>query len=167
MVSSSEERLASSRQTNDMDETPSTPVAHAEGGRSVSVSPDALGNVFVTGDHNDVCVTLIIADQRLLARFCSSAPHTGAIANPYRGLDAFYETDSAFSFGRSKLIRRAWVLFQKLQRGQEPRILTAVGTSGSGKSSLGRLRRRRCWGLCLWPAKIDAPGPWTKRKRGR
>lgn len=107
--------------------------------RGVSVGRDALGNVIVTGDRNVVRVTLVVADQRLVEQFSKSPDLSAkATATPYRGLDAFYETNADFFFGRTKLIRRAWVLFQNLQRGNDPRILAVVGGSGSGKSSLVR-----------------------------
>ena len=75
--------------------------------RNIAVGRDALGNVFVSGDRNDVRVTLVVADQRLLAELTVKSE-----INPYRGLDAFYETDARFFLGRQKLVRRAWVLFQ-------------------------------------------------------
>jgi hypothetical protein len=118
------------------DETPV--VTRADGDRSISVGRDALGNVFVTGDHNAVRLTVVVADQRLLARVYPPAAAALSVENPYRGLDSFYETDAAFFFGREKLVRRAWVSFQKLQHGAAPRILAVVGASGSGKSSLVR-----------------------------
>jgi hypothetical protein len=113
-------------------------MAGAGGDRSISVGHDALGNVFVTGEGNDVRVTLIVADQRLLAALHLPPPATGTIGNPYPGLDAFSETDADFFFGRRKLARRGWALFQKLQLGPGPRILVVLGPSGSGKSSLVR-----------------------------
>jgi TPR repeat protein len=102
--------------------------------RRISIGRDAVGNVLVNGEGNNVQVTLIVADERLISASISA----GAIDNPYRGLDAFREVDSAWFFGQTKLIRRTWVLFQKLQRGADPRILAIVGASGSGKSSLVR-----------------------------
>jgi WD40 repeat protein len=105
--------------------------------RGVTIGRDAANNVIVTGDRNDVRVTLIVVDRRLRDDF--ALPATGqAIENPYRGLDAFYETDAAWFFGRTKLIERAWILFQNLQHGTGPRILAVTGASGSGKSSLVR-----------------------------
>jgi WD40 repeat protein len=100
----------------------------------ISVGHDALGNVFVTGDGNtvDVRLTIVTADARLQAR---DAPPAG---NPYRGLQAFGEADSAVFFGREDLIVRLWTRFHSLQRGSAPRILPVLGASGSGKSSLVR-----------------------------
>ena len=68
---------------------------------SVVVGRDALGNVFITGDGNtvEVKLTVVAADTRLRARDPST------LHNPYRGLDAFRETDSAVFFGREDLIR--------------------------------------------------------------
>jgi WD40 repeat protein len=52
---------------------------------------------------------------------------------PYRGLDAFSEEDAEFFFGRQNIIEK---LLNSLRR--EPRFLTVLGPSGSGKSSVIR-----------------------------
>ena len=111
---------------------------HSQHNRSITIGRDAVGNVLVSGDNNQVRVTLVVADERLLS--ATRAPHAqeGSAGNPYRGLDSFQEADADLFFGRRKLIRRAWVLFQKLQTGNAPRILPVIGASGSGKSSLVR-----------------------------
>ena len=96
----------------------------------ISVGRDALGNVFVTGDDNTV--TVVVADTRLQAAAVAN------LENPYRGLDAFRESDSALFFGRDDLMRRLWTKFHALQRGHVPRVLPVLGPSGSGKSSLVR-----------------------------
>jgi hypothetical protein len=100
----------------------------------VSVGRDALGNVFVTGDGNtvEVKLTVVVADTRL------QDAEAATLHNPYRGLDAFREADSAVFFGREDLIARLWTGFQRLQRGPAPRLLPVLGASGSGKSSLVR-----------------------------
>jgi WD40 repeat protein len=106
-------------------------------GRGISIGRDAIGNVLVTGDSNEVHLTVIVADQRLA--FCRTEATIGRAADsPYPGLAAFHETESSFFFGREKLITRAWVLFQALQHRPAPRIFFVVGSSGSGKSSLIR-----------------------------
>jgi WD40 repeat protein len=131
-----------------------------EGERSITIGHDAVGNVLVTGNRNKVSVTFVVSDQRLFAQLCPPAA-----ANPYRGLDAFYETDAALFFGRRRLVRRAWVLFQKLQRNPGPRILAVVGASGSGKSSLVRagllpeLAREPMEGLESPNVLVLRPGP--------
>lgn len=94
----------------------------SQGNRSITIGRDAIGNVLVSGDHNSVQVTLLIADQRLLSTI-QPASKPEPLRNPYRGLDAFQEADANFFFGRSKLVRRAWVLFQRLETGDAPRIL--------------------------------------------
>lgn len=81
------------------------------------------------------------------------APRSGVItlANPYKGLHAFQESDAADFFGRAALVAR---LRDRLDAG---RMLTVVGPSGSGKSSAVRaglitvLRRET----------VDQPGRWT------
>jgi tetratricopeptide (TPR) repeat protein len=103
---------------------------------SVVVGRDALGNVFVTGDGNtvEVKLTVVVADNRLRA----SVSESSTLQNPYRGLDAFRETDSALFFGRDDLKTRLWAKFHALQRGHAPRLLPVLGASGAGKSSLVR-----------------------------
>jgi WD40 repeat protein/DNA-binding SARP family transcriptional activator len=59
----------------------------------------------------------------------------GEIRNPYKGLRAFLEADSADFFGRELLTRR---LVERLAQNGAPRFLCVVGPSGSGKSSVVR-----------------------------
>ena len=108
--------------------------ANETGHRGVAIGRDALGNVFVIGDGNtvEVRLTVVATDARLRA----SAP--SSLVEPYRGLDAFRETDSALFFGREDLIQKLWTKFHALQRASVPRLLPIVGASGSGKSSLVR-----------------------------
>jgi WD40 repeat protein len=97
----------------------------------VVIARDAIGNVIVTGDGNQITLTVVAADPRLAAS-------PAGLANPYRGLDAFRETDSALFFGREDLVRKLWTRFHALQHGPAPRLLPVLGASGSGKSSLVR-----------------------------
>jgi hypothetical protein len=113
-------------------------IARLVGERAVVVERAAVGTVITTGDKNNVRVTIVVADKRLIAQLQAPVQTAVLINNPYRGLDAFYETNAEFFFGRRKLTRRAWLLFQRLQHGFGPRILAIVGGSGSGKSSLAR-----------------------------
>lgn len=99
---------------------------------SLVVGRDALGNVFVTGHGNTVSVTVVVADTRLRAADASLRE------NPYRGLDAFRETDNALFFGRDDMVRQLWIRLLALPRDQAPRLLPILGASGSGKSSLVR-----------------------------
>ncbi len=59
----------------------------------------------------------------------------GEIRNPYKGLRAFLEPDSADFFGREVLTRR---LLERLAENGAARFLCVVGPSGSGKSSVVR-----------------------------
>ena len=58
------------------------------------------------------------------------------MANPYKGLRAFQEADSADFFGREELTAR--LLAQLAQPGPFQRFVAVVGPSGSGKSSVVR-----------------------------
>ena len=68
-------------------------------------------------------------------------------ANPYRGLFAFREEDSALFFGREEVIEKA------VQAVQSHTMLGIIGASGSGKSSLvfaGLLPRLRALDPYVW-----------------
>jgi tetratricopeptide (TPR) repeat protein len=140
-------------------------LSQTEVDRGITIGRDAIGNVLVTGDRNNVQVTLVVADRRLLASLTPDTTARKPTDNPYRGLDAFYETNTAWFFGRAKLAARAWVLFQNLQRGSSPRILAVVGASGSGKSSLVRagfipqIARQPMEGLDSPKVLVLRPGP--------
>jgi len=79
--------------------------------------------------------------------------------NPFKGLEAFQQTDAHFFFGRERMIDRS------LQRMQQTRFLALVGASGSGKSSLVRagiipeLRNGKISGSETWRTAIFTPGP--------
>jgi len=62
----------------------------------------------------------------------AQAPALPEAARPYRGLDAFGETDAKLFFGRRRVID------QLIAHLAEQRLLVVVGPSGSGKSSLVR-----------------------------
>ena len=58
-----------------------------------------------------------------------------SIPNPFKGLEAFQQTDSHFFFGREELVRKS---LQRIQSESTSRFIAVVGASGSGKSSLVR-----------------------------
>jgi serine/threonine protein kinase/WD40 repeat protein/DNA-binding SARP family transcriptional activator len=63
-------------------------------------------------------------------------PGTVPIRNPYKGLQAFQESDAEDFHGRERLVRH---LVDRLgQKGASGRFTAVVGPSGSGKSSLVR-----------------------------
>lgn len=78
--------------------------------------------------------------------------------NPFKGLEAFQQTDAHFFFGRERMIERS------LKRMQETHFLAFVGASGSGKSSLVRagilpaLRNGKIHGSESWRTAIFTPG---------
>ena len=85
------------------------------------------------------------------------------VTNPYRGLEAFHETDASVFFGRERLIDR--LLARIGSTGSTGRFVALVGPSGSGKSSLVRagvvpaLRRGAVPGSDRWFIATLVPGP--------
>lgn len=81
-----------------------------------------------------------------------------SLPNPFKGLEAFQQTDAHFFFGREDLVRKS------MQRLGKTRFLAVVGASGSGKSSLVRagvipqLRDGKLPGSDRWPIIIFKPG---------
>lgn len=85
------------------------------------------------------------------------------IPNPFKGLEAFQQTDAQFFFGREELIRK---ILDKLDAPDKPygRFVAVVGASGSGKSSLVRagvipaVRAGKIANSEQWPLFIFTPG---------
>ncbi|MBW7880651.1 MAG: TIR domain-containing protein [Anaerolineae bacterium] len=88
------------------------------------------------------------------------------IPNPFKGLEAFQQTDAAFFFGREGLIKKA---LAALKPGRPRRFLAVVGASGSGKSSLVRagvipqVRSGALPGSDQWRVAIFTPGDQPTR----
>jgi WD40 repeat protein len=97
--------------------------------------------------------------KRALSAFDERDPAT--IPNPFKGLEAFQQTDSHFFFGRDGLIRKA---LRILDSKRSARFLAVVGASGSGKSSLVRagvipeIRAGTLPSSDTWPVLIFTPG---------
>ncbi|HUF84720.1 MAG TPA: ATP-binding protein, partial [Acidimicrobiia bacterium] len=87
---------------------------------------------------------------------------TGPISNPYRGLQAFTESDAGHFFGRERLVER--LLARVGESGARGRFVVVVGPSGSGKSSVVRaglvpaLRRGAAPGSERWFVVKMTPG---------
>ena len=103
---------------------------------------------------------VLLHDPTLVAVATTEGPGPGTERNPYKGLQAFGESDAHDFFGREALIER---LLGLLADGQ--RLVALVGPSGSGKSSLiaagviPRLRRGGVAGSDRWVI-VNAPfGP--------
>jgi WD40 repeat protein/energy-coupling factor transporter ATP-binding protein EcfA2 len=83
------------------------------------------------------------------------------IPNPFKGLEAFQQTDSAFFFGRDGLIEKS---LERLKQTRKTRFLAIVGASGSGKSSMVRagilpaIRAGRLPNSETWRIAIFTPG---------
>lgn len=65
----------------------------------------------------------------------SAAPSAPSVRNPYKGLRAFDEDDSADFFGREELVRR---LRERMEARGGIRLVVLAGPSGAGKSSVVR-----------------------------
>lgn len=97
--------------------------------------------------------------KRRVSAFDSVDP--AKIPNPFKGLEAFQQTDSSFFFGREQLVKKAVTV---LKPGRPKRFLAVVGASGSGKSSLVRagvipqLRAGAFPGSEQWRVAILTPG---------
>jgi WD40 repeat protein len=83
------------------------------------------------------------------------------VDNPYKGLQAFEEADSANFFGRDALINH---LLDKIREQDDERFLAVIGPSGSGKSSvvqagmIPRMRRGTLPGSERWFVVEMLPG---------
>ena len=80
------------------------------------------------------------------------------VTNPFKGLEAFQQTDAAFFFGREALIEKS---LERMREDRDVRFLAVVGASGSGKSSLvragvlpairgGKLPNSETWRLAIF-----------------
>jgi hypothetical protein len=87
-----------------------------------------------------------VAEERLAL---PARPIWDSDRSPFPGLEAFTEEDSAVFFGRHAEITEVLNRFHPVLAGQAHRLITVVGPSGVGKSSLvragvvPRLRQRR------------------------
>ena len=94
----------------------------------------------------------------------------GKMRNPYKGLRAFLEADSADFFGRELLTRR---LVERVAETGAPKFLCVVGPSGSGKSSVVRaglvpaIRRGVIPGSDRWYVADLLPGAHPMRELER
>lgn len=97
--------------------------------------------------------------KRRVGAFDSVDP--SKIPNPFKGLEAFQQTDASFFFGREQLVKKALGV---LKPGRPKRFLAVVGASGSGKSSMVRagvipqLRAGAFTGSETWRVAIFTPG---------
>lgn len=102
-------------------------------------------------------VAVLNQDPKLELHRAAASPR-----NPYKGLRAFDEPDRADFFGRETLVRRLVERLADVARGG--RLLTLVGPSGSGKSSVVRaglvpaVRDGALPGSDRWPIAMMYPG---------
>lgn len=72
----------------------------------------------------------------LLQKRFDKAPRQERPRNPYKGLRAFQPEDVGNFFGRTRVIEQLHHTLQSLLAGDQARLLTVVGRSGVGKSSV-------------------------------
>ena len=95
---------------------------------------------------------ILVHDPSLRPELTDARPHQGLRHNPYKGLRPFRESDSGDFFGRDHLVQKTIAL---LSGGQ--RLVSLVGPSGSGKSSvvaaglIPQLRAGAIAGSADWP----------------
>ncbi len=106
------------------------------GRRSITIKKDAIGSAIISGNGNIVIYQYQVERQVVE----DQSAKVGEIGpNPYKGLQAFQETDGDRFFGREKQIQQLWNRFRSLHEGDSTiRLLPMYGPSGSGKSSLAR-----------------------------
>ena len=80
---------------------------------------------------------ILLHDSRIQARRPAGSVHVSAMSsglvNPFKGLRAFYEDDSADFFGRDRLVAD---IVRRIDA--DAPLIGLVGPSGSGKSSIVR-----------------------------
>ena len=105
---------------------------------ALSVEQMQHGSILVSGEGHRVIVYQSQRDRDLEPAAKPNLP-TKLGPNPYKGLQAFQETDGDRFFGRTEQIA---ILWEKLRSFYESdtgiRLLPIFGPSGSGKSSLAR-----------------------------
>lgn len=104
----------------------------------------------------------ILAQDPALDPPRAAGPGSRLARNPYKGLRAFSEADSADFFGREALVSRLLARVDEVAHGG--RVLVVVGPSGSGKSSVVRaglvraLRAGAGDGSARWRIATMVPG---------
>jgi WD40 repeat protein len=121
--------------------------AGASADRQVTIRQDVVGSTIIAGDRNVVTQTVTIIHQYSRAEPEPEEPArfpTAFPASPYKGLEAFYEEDADWFFGRRAVVDTLWHRLRDLQTPPLPaqpprtRLLAIIGPSGSGKSSVAR-----------------------------
>ncbi len=138
--------------------------------------PASLDEVLARATAKDPADRYLTIDEMVIACRTAvegrpSAPPTvmgratlvsGVTRNPYKGLRAFQEADAEDFFGRQRLVERLVTRFS--EAGARGRLLTVVGPSGSGKSSVVRagllpaIRRDAVPGSSQWFVTSMVPG---------
>ena len=136
--------------------------------------PAALDRVIARATEKDAkerfndALELAAAFRAAIEGVATVPEPVGEIRNPYKGLRAFLEADTADFFGREALTQR---LLRRLKDDSEAsRFLAVVGPSGSGKSSVVRaglvpaLRRGALEGSERWYVIDLLPGSHPMRE---
>ena len=99
---------------------------------ALSVEQMQHGSILVSGEGHRVIVYQSQRDREI-------EPTAKLGPNPYKGLQAFQETDGDLFFGRTEQIAILWEKLRSFYESDtETRLLPIFGPSGSGKSSLAR-----------------------------
>ena len=93
---------------------------------------------------DDLVMALTRRHSPMKPQVLPSAHHAPPILqprNPYKGLQAFHTEDASDFFGRNRLVQEMMQSVQQLLTTEQsdvarPRLLTVIGPSGSGKSSV-------------------------------
>jgi WD40 repeat protein/DNA-binding SARP family transcriptional activator/class 3 adenylate cyclase len=97
---------------------------------------DELAESVELGTRTPEADAFAVAARMALEPTAIVSPRRAEERNPYKGLRAFTETDSADFFGRGELTRR--LVSRLAEAGPGSRFLAVVGPSGGGKSSVVR-----------------------------
>jgi len=105
--------------------------------RNIQIEGNVDGSIVISGDGNVVIFKNIHTRIKEVSKPLSIGP------NPYKGLEAFESKDADYFFGREKLINIIWQKYRRLHETYPDhknafRLLTIMGPSGSGKSSVAK-----------------------------
>ena len=109
-------------------------------GGGISIGENVDGSVIVEGENNTI--TIYHSYKEETAKIQETPKKKDIGPNPYVGLGTFLEKDKERFFGREDVIKKLWIRSRELNESKtnlnQIRILSVLGPSGSGKSSVVR-----------------------------